>query len=248
MLWIAIRGAAEVRDVVVSILLCILLTGCATIGQRPYFVDVSGLSSQAAHQYRSYIILPGNKGVMPDDLQFQEYAMGLSRALQVDGFVPAETGEVADVVIVLSYGIGDPQTHQYSFVLPVFGQTGIASSYSSGVINSYGNSASYSGTTTYVPTYGVRGYMPISREYTTYFRYVLVAAYQLKPLLESKNLVELWQTTISSTGSSGDLRQVYPILVAAAFPYFATDTGRQIHIKVFESDEAIKLIEGPGSN
>lgn len=239
---------AKMRNAVSSFMLSVLLAGCATFGQRPFNVDVSGLTSQSAHQYRTYIILPGNKGVTPDDLQFQEYAMDLSRALQADGFVPAKTGDHADVVIALSYGIGDPQAHQYSFALPIFGQTGVASSYSSGVINGYGNSASYSGTTTYMPKYGITGYMPIRREYTTYFRYVLISAYQLKPLLESKDLVELWQTAIGSTGSTGDMREVYPILIAAAFPYFATDTGKQIHVRLYESDDAVKLVEGQSSN
>lgn len=238
------------RFAIISIICCIMLSACALLRPARDYVNanVSSLASQAAQQKRSYIIVPGNKDIRPDDLQFQEYATELSRALQTQGFVPAKDVEDANAIIVLSYGIGDPQTHQYSFALPIYGQTGIASSYTSGVINSYGGAASYSGMTTYTPTYGVTGYMPVNREFTTYFRYVLVAAYDLGPLRDSKHLVELWQTTIASTGSSGDLRRVYPVLIAAAMPYFATDTGKQVHVRLLESDDAVKLVEGQGSD
>ncbi|WP_197490442.1 hypothetical protein [Halothiobacillus diazotrophicus] len=192
---------------------------------------------------KSYILLPGNKGVTKDDLQFQEYAHYVTRGLAAHGFTPAETVANANVAIVLSYGIGDPQSHQYSYSLPVYGQTGIASSNTYGTLSSYGNSSSYSGTTTYTPSYGVTGYTSETGSYTTYYRYAQITAYDFQRYLRTKEQRELWKTTVSSTGSSGDLRLVFPILIAAAAPYIATDTGRKIQVVLEESDPSVAAIE-----
>ncbi|HVC28104.1 MAG TPA: hypothetical protein VNF48_00990 [Gammaproteobacteria bacterium] len=201
-------------------------------------------TSPAEQTRKTYIILPGNKGITPDDLQFQEYASELTRALQIRGFAPANAAQDADMIIVLSYGIGNPQSHEYSYVMPMFGQTGISSSYTSGVINSYGSTSSYSGSTTYVPSYGITGYVPTVSEYTTYFRFAIITAYDPKALEQSHTQMELWQTTITSTGSSGDLRRIFPILIASGEPYFTTNTGQQVHRTLYENDDMVLDVKG----
>lgn len=225
-----------------------LLSGCATMGQPQFRGTVDSLASSAAKEKHTYILLPGNKGVTWDDLQFQEYALYLTRVLNMQGFVSAEKAEDADVAIVLSYGIGDPQTQQYSYALPVWGQTGVSSAYTYGTATAYGNSATYSGTTTYTPTYGITGYATQVGSVTTYFRYALVTGYDFKAFKESNKQVQLWRTTITSTGSSGDLRRVFPILISAAVPYLATNTGRQIPVQLYESDEIVRAVKGEPSN
>ncbi len=186
----------------------LFIGGCATIGQPKFDIAVDSLASPTAVNEKTYILLPGNQGVTWNDLQFQEYASYLMRVLAAHGYVPAKTADEADVAIVLSYGIGDPQTHQYSYSLPVWGQTGIASSNTYGAATAYGNTASYSGTTTYTPSYGITGYTTQTGSYTTYFRYVLIDAYDFSVFRKSKEQIEIWKTTITSMGSSGDLRRV----------------------------------------
>lgn len=226
------------------LLAVLLLSGCATIGSPQFNVAINSLSSPSAATEKTYILLPGNKDVTWNDLQFQEYAGYLMRVLAAHGFVPAKTAAQADVAIVLFYGIGDPETHQYSYSLPVWGQTGIASSNTYGTVSSYGGSASYSGTTTYTPSYGVTGYTSETGSYTTYFRYALITAFDFLKYRQSKKQVELWKTTITSIGSSGDLRQVFPILIAAAAPYIASNTGKQIHVSLHEADPIVKAVKG----
>jgi hypothetical protein len=225
-----------------------LFSGCATMRQPPFSVAVDSLASSTAKEKRTYILLPGNQGVTWDDLQFQEYALYLIRVLNTQGFVSAEKAEDADVVIVLSYGIGDPKTQQYSYALPVWGQTGVSSAYTYGTATAFGNSATYSGTTTYTPTYGVTGYTTQVGSVTTYLRYALVTGYDFKAFKESNRQVQVWRTTITSTGSSGDLRRVFPILIGAAVPYLATNTGRQIPVQLYEFDEIVRAVKGEPSN
>lgn len=110
-----------------------VLSGCATVGQQPqYHVEVDSLAAPTAREKHTYLLLPGNEGITWDDLQFQEYALYLMRVLNSQGFISADKAEDADVAIVLSYGIGDPQTHQYSYALPVWGKTGVSSSHTYG--------------------------------------------------------------------------------------------------------------------
>jgi len=143
----------RISTTLTAVIALLLLAGCASMGRPRFHVVVDSLASAGADQHRTYVLLPGNEGVTWEDLQFQEYSRYVQRALEARGFQPAQEAEDADVAIVLSYGIGDPQTRQYTYSLPVWGQTGVSSSHTYGTATAYGNTASYSGTTTYTPSY-----------------------------------------------------------------------------------------------
>jgi len=113
--------------VILFTLFIIVLGGCATTGQPTFSVAIDSLASPQAASKKTYLLIPGNEGVTWDDLQFQEYATYLMRVLNAQGYVLAKSAEEADLAIILSYGIGDPQTHQYSYSLPTWGQTGVSS-------------------------------------------------------------------------------------------------------------------------
>jgi hypothetical protein len=55
--------------------------------------------------------------------------------------------------------------------------------------------------------------------------------------------VQLWKTSITSTGSSGDLRRVFPILVAASMSYISKNTGQIIAVSIKENDKKIVEIK-----
>ncbi len=220
----------------------LLLSGCATI-QPQFHVRVDSISGEKPDK-SSYILLPGNKDTKAEDLQFKEYVAYVNRALIKQGFVPAESFEKANVAIFLVYGIGDPQEHQYSYSLPTWGQTGVSSSYTTGTISSYGGYGSYSGTTTYTPTYGVTGSTTHIGSYTTFFRFMVLDAVDLDEYKKSKKEVQLWKTTVTSAGSSGDLRRVFPILVAASQQYVGKNTGQKVEVNLYEEDERVIEIKG----
>lgn len=220
----------------------LILSGCATT-QPKFHVNVDSIGS-ASENKKSYVLLPGNKDTKADNLQFKEYATYVNRALLKQGFVPAESFENANIAIFLIYGIGDPQEHQYTYSIPTWGQTGVSSSYTTGTLSSYGSHGSYSGTTTYTPTYGITGSTTHSGSYTTYFRYMILDAIDLDEYKRSKKEVQLWKTTVTSSGSSGDLRLVFPLLVAASKQYIATNTGKKIKVELYETDERVIEIKG----
>lgn len=234
----------SIRKLFTLTLTC-LVFGCATVEDKSQFnISVDSLASISGATKKTYLLLPGNDGITWDDLQLQEYAVYLMRVLNAQGFISAERIEDADIAIVLSYGIGDPQTTQYSYTLPTWGQTGISSSHTYGTASVYGKTGTYSGTTTYTPSYGVTGYTSHLGSMTTYFRYARITAYDYKAFRETEKQIQLWRTLATSSGSSGDLRRVFPVLIAATVPYLATNTGKQIPVELYESDKVVKAVKG----
>lgn len=177
-----------------------------------------------------YILLSGMKNIDDNNLQFQEFSKYLDKVLQQKGFVKTNF-ENADVAIFLVYDISEPKqiTEQYS--IPIWGQTGISSSQTYGTANNQ--------TTYYTPTYGVTGYESGTRQYTIYTRYFKVYALDIEAYKNQNKRVQIWETTVISTGSSGDLRRVFPVLVVAAKDYIGTSTGKQVEIQLAEDDQKI---------
>ena len=199
-----------------------------------FYVKVDSINSGENVANKSFIILPGVKDFSVNDLHFKEYAKYVKRAFEAKGYTIVEAPENAEVVVFMKYGISDPEEHSYLYSVPVWGQTGYSSSTTTGSTYSHGGITSYSETTTYTPNYGVVGNETRRGTYVTYFCYLVLNAYDFKAYRESEKEVQLWKTIITSSGSSGDLRVVVPILVAAAKPYIGDNTGKKIGIKIKE--------------
>lgn len=242
---------AMTHKFLIAIFLC--LTGTVAAGcyssytTRPhssYVMGVDSIASEAAVTKKSYFLLSSNKDVPPDDLQFKEYATYLRRALKAQGFVEAPALEKADIEIFLAYGVGDPQQEQLTEGnVPQWGQTGVSAS-TQGTIYNYGNYGTYSGTTTYRPTYGITGYSTKVETRTIYSSFIIIDAYDLAVFNKEKKLTQLWKTTVINRDPSPDLRRVFPFLVAAAKPYIATNTGSLQIAVIYENDPALLEIKG----
>jgi hypothetical protein len=228
--------------IIIILALTVFLAGCAI---RPTFqVKVDSISGPDASIKTKYLLLPGLKDADVNDLQFKEYATYVDRALTYKGFIKANDFQDANIVIFIVYGIGDPQTQQYSYALPMWGQTGVSSSTTYGTLSTYGRYGTYQGTTTYTPSYGITGYIPMVGAYTTYFRFLILDAINLDEYKSSQKILQLWKTTVTSIGSSGDLRKVFPYLVAACRPYLGTNTGQKVEIMLAEDDNTVIEIRG----
>lgn len=231
----------------ISILLCIiLLTGCATINGTVvvwYRVAVDSLASPDVPSGRTYILLPGNEGVTPADLQFQEYAEYLKRVLNKKGYTFTDSAEEADTAVFLSYGIGDPETYHYSYNFPVLGERGV---YSHTYITktTKGDRTTYNRITTYTPRYGIWGYGTYIGSGFLYNRFALITAYDYEHYKKEEKEVQFWKTTVTSTGTSDDLRRVFPVLMAASVPYLGTNTGHKIYIRIHDNEDIVRDIRG----
>lgn len=229
-----------------SVLFIILLSGCSTlsgIGNVRFGVAVDSFASGEASSKKTYLLLPGNQGVTDADLEFQEYAAYLKRAMEAKGYVYTTSKDEADLAVYLSYGMGDPETYQYAYSLPEWGHTGFLSSRTYVAETGDDGKKTYRSYTTFTPTYGYRGYSTYIDTRTAYRRFAVITAYDYEQFKKDKKEVQLWKTTVTSTGASDDLRRIFPVLIAASVPYLATDTGHKVYIKLSETDDAVMKIK-----
>lgn len=214
----------------------LVLCGCATTGVR-IESSVNSFAAPEAAIHRSFYILSGMEKIGTDDLEFHEYAGAVRKVMQRQGFVPAAMIDEADLAVFLSYFIGDPESHTSTFAMPVFGQTGVASTHTYGTVNvSSPKTATYQSSTYNSPSYGVTGYMPIVRETTTYTRVLSLEGVDLSEYRNSKTVKQLWKTRVVSTGRSGDLRLIVPAMLLSAEPYLGKSSGRAVIVGIGEKD------------
>ena len=219
----------------------LFLSGCAT----SFDIKVDSLATPEAISKTRYVVAPASQNVNVNDLQFIEFSGYVERALTKRGFIRVDSFEHADIVVFMAYGIGDPQLTPYSVSIPQWGKTGVSGSRTTGTMNTFGNTATYSGTTTYTPTYGVTGYQTVSGTRVTYFRYLVLDALDVQTYKDTQELRQVWQTVITSSGWSGDLRRVMPLLVVAGERHLATNTGKQVPVTLTESNKRVRALTTP---
>ena len=221
------------KSFVLLMVMMFVLSGCAA---SQFYVKVDSLMLD--NTKTKYVLVPSVKGVSESDLQYIEFSRYIDEVLRGKGYLKVADLKESEIAIFLNYGISEPQ--ESISTVPIIGQTGVSSVYTTGTFSKHGRSSRYTGTTTYTPIYGVTGYIPVSR--TTYTRYIVLTAYDAQGYLDNKKEVQLWKTTIISSGASGDLRRVFPVLTAASSKYIATNTGSQIEVLIDENDaEVLKL-------
>ena len=230
-----------------SVLLLILLSGCSTlsnIGRTRFGVSVDSFASGEASSKKTYLLLPGNQGITEADLEFQEYAAYFKRVMQAKGYIYTTSKDDADLAVYLAYGIGDPETYQYAYSLPEYGHTGYLSRRIYVAETGDDGEKTYRSYTTFTPTYGFRGYSTYLDTKTAYRRFIVITAYDYEQFKKDEKEIQLWKTTITSTGTSDDLRRVFPILMAASEAYLATDTGQKVYLTLYEDDDAVLKVKG----
>ena len=234
----------HVRTVLLAALLTVGCHGRLGSGTPDYLVQVDALRAPDATKYTTYYLFPGMKGVEPGSLQFLEYSAYVHRVLQSRGFKLADSPASAQVAIFLSYGIGEPQVTYHSVSYPIYGMVSGGQTSTVNVSTSgYGAaSTTTTGTISTGPEYGVVGTGTRTETSVAYHRYLQLSAVDVKSYLARQEIREVWRTTVRSTGSSGDLRRVMPVLVAAARNAVATSTGRATEFWLREDDERVEFV------
>lgn len=191
-----------------------LLGGCAT------FVETSVSAFHELNQPLSgvtYALVPTKE--QDGSLEFQSYAKLVKAELSKRGMTEAPFDQ-AKYAIFMFYGIDDGKEVVSSY--PIFGQTGTSSSYTTGTVTSYGNSASYSGTTYNTPTYGVVG-SGVSSD-TIFKRYLNIDIIDISKSGGGK-VQKVYEGRAISSGSSDQLAPVMPAIVRSVFEDFPGKSG-----------------------
>ena len=134
--------------------------------------------------------------------------------------------DTADLVAMFAYSIdgGRPVISSY----PIFGQTGVSSSTTYGTVNSFADTATYSGTTTYHPTFGVVG--TGTRTDVMFTRTLVLALFDRKLPVAQGAPKKVYEATLTSTGSTGQLPVVMPTMLRELFEDFPGKSGSTRHV------------------
>ncbi len=218
----------------------IFLFGCST----KFLLEIDAISDKGKENLKKYVLLPANEGVSINDLRYKEYANYVKVALMKQGYVESDS-DSADIAIFFSYGMGDPEIHSYSYTYPIYGKTsGSTTNVRVSTNYSDGSSSTTYGTAKSKPMYGVTGYGSYSGTRKVYFRFITLEAVDLNIFKESNEVINVWQTNITSSGKTNDLRVVMPVMIAGAIPYIGKDTEKKIEVKIRENDYEVLQIKG----
>lgn len=201
------------RNIVLALLFAVL-SGCAT------FVETN---VSAFHELEkpvsgvTYALVPTKE--QEGNLEFQTYAKIVKSELEKRGLTEAPFNQ-AKYAIFMFYGIDDGKQVVSSY--PIFGQTGTSRSYTTGTVTSYGNTASYSGTTYKTPTYGVVG-SGTSTD-TVFKRYLNIDIIDIAKSGNGK-VQKVYEGKANSSGASGQLAPVMPAIIRSVFEDFPGKSG-----------------------
>jgi hypothetical protein len=177
------------------------------------------------------VIVPEQNQKVSNNFELAEFSGHIERVLSTKGMVRVNDSKLADVVVFVGYGIGDPKNEIASYSIPTFGQTGVSSSSTYGHVSPNG---SISATTTNTPSFGITGWNSVTSRYTTYDRWMRIAAVDLTSFDDPKGVRERWRVEVKSSGSSGDLRLIFPVMAYSASQFVGTNTGKAVPVKVKE--------------
>lgn len=188
------------------------LTGCAG-----YVKTSSTTFHGPEHTNRGgLLVLPIDK-TQESSLEFRAVSEYLTKKLTQNGFNASQVGESPMYSAFITYGIDNGNTSISS--VPLFGQTGGGTSYTTGTVNSYGRTGNFSGTTTTMPTYGMVGVMPVSS--TEYKRRVNIDIWK-----NEDRPIKVYEMRGLSSGSCGNINAILFNIIDGMFANFPGENGR----------------------
>lgn len=201
-----------------------LLAGCAS----PPVVAVDGYASPGAKRGGAYVLLPADPRVPEGDLRQQAHAQLVEAALASAGWTRVRDRASADLLLRMRAGVSEPLTELREFDSPEFGVTG------QHLMQTRETDASGRTTlrTQVTPTYGQTGYTRRTAVHVSYALSLQLDAYDLRRPGPDGEPPQVWKIRLAMRDAKGDLRSALPLMMKAAGPYLATDTGGVREVEV----------------
>ena len=202
-----------------AIAILLALSGCGS------FVETSSTTFHGEnHAVRGTIsVMPIDKS-QEGSLEFKTVSGYLLKKLSESGYIPSSNPQ-SKYVAYITYGIDTGSTTMTS--VPIFGQTGGGTSYSSGTVNSGARYGTYSGTTTTMPTYGMVGAMAMSGK--EYRRAVNIDIFRSEPNKAPEKVYELKGI---SSGSCGNVNSILFNIIDGMFKNFPGESGKSKAVNI----------------
>ncbi len=206
--------------------------------------SVSSLASEDSSTFKSYVLIPSSNSVSINDLQFKEYSSYVKRLLKKNGYKDSQDKENPDLVIFVGYGIGEPEQSQYTYSMPIFGTTPTGVYTLNATSTNNGGTTQLDGTLTQQRALAVTGYSTHTNIRTNYTRHLELYAVNLSEYQLTGEVLPVWQSTVVSRGSNGDLRYVFPYLVAALDGLVGIDSGSSVNVTVRQDSLVKRYVQG----
>lgn len=216
-----------------------------------HYVSASSSASAEAAAAKSYALAPMDSRIAPTNADFLEYATYVEQAFGAQGLTRAAPGSQPDLVVLLRYGTGAPEkrvrvndTAEFDHVTMAaqgveFSPAAASSGKSSAVFGPSGRSAG--------ATFAL-GSEFAPKTYTTYTHFILLDGYLVDPAKDASDWEKAFETDIGSTGTSADLHQAFPYMIAATLDTIATDTGDVVRTEITGTDERVAYIRSVAGN
>ena len=206
--------------------------------------SVSSLASEDSSTFKSFILIPSSNSVSINDLQFKEYSSYVKKLLQKNGYKNSQEKENPDLIIFVGYGIGEPEQSQYTYSMPIFGTTPTGVYTLNATSTNNGGTTQLDGTLTQQRALAVTGYSTHTNIRTNYTRHLELYAVNLSEYQLTGEVLPVWQSTVVSRGSNGDLRYVFPYLVAALDGFVGIDSGTSVDVTVRQDSLVKRYVQG----
>lgn len=209
----------KISKYIFSLLSVVLMAGCATPAVKTSVTIFHG----AQHEQRGVLAILPIDGSQTNSLEFDAVSSYVMKKFESVGFVSDQKTQIAEYFGYITYGIDTGKT-TFSTV-PIFGQTGGGTSYSSGTVNSGNRFGTFSGTTTTMPTYGMIGAVPVQS--TTYKRVVNIDVYK-----KGAQIQKIYELRGVSVGSCGNMNLVLYYIIDGMFKNFPGANGKPELVEV----------------
>lgn len=226
----------------------IVLTGCASMGYvaNPFVVEVDTYGNDNHLSSKRYVIVAGDADMNEEHLQYIEFVGYVKKVLNDKGYEEVSDRNSADVVVFFRYGISNPQVQQKTRAVPIWGETGVVSTTTtSETTQTSPGTTTTTSETKVTPNYGIVGYSQRTSTETTYFRYLILDAYERNVYAGTEKMKMVWSVELTSEGSSSDLRRAIPCMLVAGADYVGRSSETRQSFRIAESDPRIKRLKAP---
>jgi hypothetical protein len=229
----------------------IILVGCTSTQNidktQPISIDSYGDESELTG--KTYILLPYDSSISSNYLLFKELSFYVNKELDHKGYKLTQNFDSANCVVFLKYGTSSPQTFEKEVYIPIYGQTGISSSTTSGTgtLKYYPQKTevNYTTETNYNSSFGVVGGRTIKTSETFYAHYMMLSVFDKQTLHLDFNKSIRWKLISKLVTKDHDLRRVFPLIVVGSDDYIGKNSFQNISSEVNLKDPRLNwLLQG----
>ena len=247
---ITLHARCLVRSVVKLLLVAVIvpaLQGCGTL----YEMDIWARNTSQGGTQGTYVLAPGNVDISINSADFNKYTAQVERVLAHRDLqrLPYDQLAAADMIILMDYSVSEPILTAYTQTHPMFQSRGQgemdANAVGPGEGEGEGTPAQPS-TPDKLPDHDFAGKQTYGFPRTNYSRRLSLRAstfaWDGQDFDSISRTGNLWTVSVQTVGSSQDLDEVLPVMIAAADPYVTTHQEEMIKTKMNGADKRIKAV------